>query len=124
TLDDKLLVSLISVSWGLPEDQVTQAEVNQENAVFKQMAAQGQTVLVASGDYADKADKKTVGIQDPSSQPYVLAVGGTTLTVAGNGTYGSETTWNNSPTAGEGTGGGISTFWPIPSWQTAAIKTD
>ncbi len=40
----------ISVSWGDCEKNMGQQEANQENQFFKQAAAQGQTILVASGD--------------------------------------------------------------------------
>jgi hypothetical protein len=43
-------------------------------------------------------------------------VGGTTLTIAAGNTYGSETTWNNAK--GNASGGGLSSIWSIPAWQT------
>ena len=47
----------------------------------------------------------------------VVGVGGTRLTVnSASGAYGSESVWNDGQGKGAG-GGGISGFWPIPSWQ-------
>ncbi|MCL5446955.1 MAG: IPT/TIG domain-containing protein, partial [Actinobacteria bacterium] len=53
-----------------------------------------------------------LNVQDPASQPYVTSVGGTTLSAVGPPP--AETAWNNASGAG---GGGISTFWVMPSWQ-------
>ncbi len=48
----------------------------------------------------------------PATSPYVVAVGGTTLTTSGTGntTWSKETVWS-------GTGGSPSTVEPRPSWQ-------
>jgi hypothetical protein len=80
--------------------------------IFLQMAAQGQSFLNASGDF----DAWTSPIPFPGESPYITQVGGTTLTTDGpGGPWFSETVWN----WGEiGSGGGISTDYPIPAWQT------
>jgi sugar lactone lactonase YvrE len=81
--------------------------------IFQQMAAQGQSFFVASGD----DDAYTGLIPFPCDSPYVTQVGGTTLTTAGpQGAWVSETVWNWNN--GIGSGGGISTQYPIPLWQT------
>jgi hypothetical protein len=79
--------------------------------VFQQMAAQGQSFFNASGD----SDAFTGDVPFPSDSAYVTSVGGTTLTTSTNGAYTSEKVWN--PGQGEGSGGGTSTFYPIPTWQ-------
>jgi kumamolisin len=48
----------------------------------------------------------------------VLACGGTTLKVNTDGSFDSETVWNNG-TSGS-TGGGVSDVFPRPAWQAAA----
>jgi hypothetical protein len=48
----------------------------------------------------------------PSTLPYVLAVGGTTLSTGSGGSYGSEQAWN-------GTVSGCSLYQPAPAWQAA-----
>jgi hypothetical protein len=61
----------------------------------------------------------------PASFPTVVAVGGTSLTLASNGTRASESVWNDSgrPSDEEefkqysATGGGCSTLFAAPSWQ-------
>jgi kumamolisin len=96
----------ISSSWSTYEQYVTTPTINSENAAFQQMAAQGQSIFVASGDTG-----ATAWAYDPASQPYVVSVGGTTLRVNSNHTYQSETTWNHS-------GGAISAIWSRPNYQT------
>lgn len=88
--------------------------------IFQQMALQGQTFFCASGD----SDAYTGLIPFPCDSPHITLVGGTTLTMNGSGaSYASETVWNwdieFGPQAdGIGSSGGVSTSYPIPSWQT------
>jgi uncharacterized repeat protein (TIGR01451 family) len=108
----------VSSSWGwnLGPDFTTAQ-------IFQQMALQGQTYFNATGD-SDAfrpTDLDNPGlIVEPSSSPFITQVGGTALTMNGNGTsYVSETVWNRGPRQdGVGSSGGISTFYGIPSWQT------
>ncbi len=125
----------ISTSWALFEDiyivgfpadfNAIEAYVIPESNAFAQMAMQGQSMFAAAGDTGGvDAQTGNYSPQDPSSQPYVCGVGGTTLTVKNPGLdlhYLSETTWNfdNNPSHGAG-GGGISSIWPIPEYQVAA----
>lgn len=98
----------ISDSWGQWEQNVAPGLANSENQILQEMAAQGQSFYVASGD--DGAI-----MSDPATQPYAVAVGGTTLeTVGAGGPWQSESTWNSN---GHASGGGISTLWSIPFWQ-------
>ncbi len=112
----------VSTSW-YPgrESDVSASLRNSENTAFQQMAAQGQTFYAASGDYGDKVKTGTntngtpilqFGVQDPSSQQFVTGVGGTTLATASpGGAFQSEVTWS-------GSGGGISTIWTLPNYQS------
>jgi kumamolisin len=52
----------------------------------------------------------------PASSPHVLGCGGTTL-VANGTTIESETVWNDGSSGGA-TGGGYSTVFAAPTWQT------
>lgn len=125
------LAKQVSTSWGLGETLVNPQYLQAENAIFMQMAAQGQTVYAASGDAGaydnfGQGDSTTLAVDDPACQPYVVGVGGTHLAVnATTGAYQNETVWNNGP--GSAGGGGISSVFTIPSWQTkvsnAASKT-
>ncbi|HYK89156.1 MAG TPA: S53 family peptidase [Acidobacteriota bacterium] len=108
----------ISTSWGLSELESSPATMTAENAIFQQMAAQGQTIYAAAGDNGAYDGGGVLSVDDPASQPYVNGVGGTSLFVNPDGTYNHETTWNvNNTIKGGAGGGGISSFWSIPSWQ-------
>lgn len=115
----------VSTSWGLGEDRAGAQILQAENAIFQQMAAQGQTIYAAAGDngaYSDYPSTNLV-VLDPASQPYIVATGGTTLTVnPTTGAYVREIVWNNGLGNGAG-GGGVSGVWPIPSWQTNISTT-
>ena len=85
--------------------------------IFLQMAAQGQSFFNASGD-----DTAYAGAIDfPAESPNITQVGGTVLTTDGNGDYSSEVVWNDGYNSYYnrylGSGGGISTVVPIPTWQ-------
>jgi uncharacterized repeat protein (TIGR01451 family) len=85
--------------------------------IFQEMDLQGQSFFEASGD----DDAYTGLIPFPSDSPYLTQVGGTTLTTGPGNAYSSETVWNwgiEFGIDGIGSGGGISTTYPIPSWQT------
>ena len=110
------LAKEISTSWGEPENSASASVRSSENTAFQQMAAQGQSIFAASGDSGANDNGSSLSVDDPASQPYMVGVGGTSLTTSGaGGAYQSETTWNNNIGAG---GGGISTVWTIPSYQT------
>ena len=112
------LAGQISTSWGLSENHISASFRNSENAIFQQMAAQGQSIYAASGDKGAYDNGSTLSVDDPASQPYMVGVGGTQLFVNSGETYNHETTWNRG-SAGAG-GGGISTVWSVPSWQAGA----
>jgi len=118
---DDNIASQVSTSWGISEDNASESLLKTENTIFKQMAAQGQSLYAAAGDDGAYDDGSTLSVDDPGAQPYAVAVGGTSLTTGANGTYVSETTWNASN--GQG-GGGISTLWPQPSWQHGVVGKD
>jgi kumamolisin len=107
---------VVSTSWGMSESTSPASFLQSENDIFKQMAAQGQSVFAASGDSGAYDHGDQLAVDDPAAQPFVIGVGGTRLSVNPDGSYESETTWNDSSNGGGG-GGGISSVWPIPSWQ-------
>jgi len=109
----------ISTSWGEPEADNAPSTRNSENTAFQQMAAQGQSIFAASGDHGANDNGSSLSVDDPASQPYMVGVGGTAFSTNGaGGSYKSETTWNNNIGAG---GGGISTIWRIPSYQSGVV---
>ncbi len=117
-IDAKKPDPVVSTSWGLCEPYSDSSLVTMEHSLFEQAAAQGQTVLAASGDsgstdcYPDGGtDAADLAVADPASQPYVVGVGGTSITPI------AETAWNQTgPGAGAG-GGGLSSVWCMPSYQ-------
>jgi subtilase family serine protease len=95
------------------------------DSIFKQMAAQGQSYFQASGDSDAYTGSQTLDNSSQATAPVdstnITAVGGTTLTMSGSGaSWSSETVWNwnNIGNPNVGSGGGISTYYKIPYWQT------
>jgi kumamolisin len=116
--------SVVSISWGGPEDSWTQQARTQMEQVLTEAAAAGVTVTVASGDNGS-TDGETDGKQHvdfPSSAPHALGCGGTSLQIS-NGAATSEVVWNDLPNGGAG-GGGISIEFPVPSYQTGVTMPD
>lgn len=68
--------------------------------------AAGMSYFAATGDNG-------AGVSWPSISPYVVAVGGTSLTYSGTGAR-SEIAWS-------GTGGGLSAYATTPSYQTSTV---
>lgn len=140
----------VSSSWGVCENDVTAGYAQAENTIFEQMAMQGQSLFSSSGDTGAfgciRSDGTTIVDQgDPSSQPWVTSVGGTSLESDNPGTNpnpgppatGTETVWNvdnlcsdakRAPSndhqggffwcaeTGAG-GGGSSQYWGQPFYQ-------
>ncbi len=113
------LAKSISTSWGLAENSSSASTRNSENQTFQQMAAQGQSIFAAAGDSGAYDNGSSLSVDDPASQPYMTGVGGTALrTVSAGGAWSSETTWNGGSVSAGAGGGGISTVWAIPSYQS------
>lgn len=115
-------VKTASASYGGCEAiNVLVGSVAADDQVFQQAEAQGQSFFVSTGDEGSSCSilintGTPVGIPDveyPASSPYVVAVGGTTLT--GQSTQPTrEITWI-------GGGGGYSNFEAAPAWQSANL---
>lgn len=116
---------VISTSWGECEPALGFAAAQAEQSLFEQAATQGQTVLAAAGDsgsedcYAPGTPGSTtaLAVDDPGSQPYVVGVGGTSLTAPPYSSSVSQTVWNDASFSGGAGGGGISQFWSMPGYQ-------
>jgi uncharacterized repeat protein (TIGR01451 family) len=117
----------VSCSWGW-----TGGPSGTTDQIFQEMIVQGQSFFDAVGDSdaflpGEVDDPNFPG--EPSSTPFITQVGGTTLTMNGVGaSYASETVWNwdirFGPSAdGQGSSGGISTFYRIPSYQANVNMT-
>lgn len=99
---DEKIAPIITISYGACETAVSKAGFSLESN-FQQAAAQGQTILAASGDQGstacsgDTSDGLTtaqefgLAVNYPASSPYVTAVGGTEISTAddtsSNSTY-------------------------------------
>jgi kumamolisin len=111
--------SVISISWGGAEQNWTGQAMTSFDQAFQSAAALGITVCCASGDNGS-ADGETDGkahVDFPASSPFALGCGGTKLTAAGN-TISSEQVWNEGTNSA--TGGGVSDFFPVPTYQSKA----
>jgi hypothetical protein len=97
-------VNVVSMSWGGDEF----SGENAFDSVFTTPSGHGGvTFVVASGDSG-------APVSYPASSPNVLSVGGTTLTLTGQGNYVSESGWS-------GSGGGISGLEPQPAYQSGVV---
>lgn len=113
--------SVISISWGGPEDSWTQQSQTAMNSALQDAAALGVTVTVAAGDNGsdDGVGDGKLHVDFPASSPYALACGGTTLKASGK-TISSEVVWNETANQEGATGGGVSIVFPLPSYQSSA----
>jgi kumamolisin len=123
----------ISTSWSIAENasnSSVKAIMDQENVLYMQMAAQGQSFYASSGDHGAYPNSHTcsAAVTNPASQPYVTSVGGTTLTLNESKEYGSETTWWESGTSCSDTlwagAGGNSAYWSAPFYQTGLSPSE
>ncbi|HKN00382.1 MAG TPA: S53 family peptidase [Candidatus Binataceae bacterium] len=109
----------LSISLGLGERFLggPQGEVATQHQKFLRLAAAGVNVFVSSGDAGSNPDQTGHSSSGPTqaeyeaSDPFVVGVGGTSLTLASDGTVSSESGWSSS-------GGGKSIFFGRPQWQT------
>jgi subtilase family serine protease len=106
----------LSSSWFIP------FEYSPVDTTYEKFAMQGQSFFQSSGD--DLAYHYGVG--EWADDPYITVVGGTSLSTDDNGSWLSETVWNNGDGV-NGSGGGVSSTnlgnYPIPSWQKGINMT-
>ena len=132
------LPHVVSVSYGVCESTVSKYSASRTlvTRLLAAEAALGITVVVAAGDTGSSAcargvpagqltsSEKKPQVSWPASSGWVLAVGGTNLTLNSNNAIASTGPWNDTAypapfTAKAGGGGGQSTFQDRPSWQPA-----
>jgi kumamolisin len=119
--DTKLTPAVVSISWGGPESSWTQQALTSFNSACEDASTIGVSILVASGDdgSTDGASSGTPTVDFPASSPFVLACGGTKLTLSGTN-ISSEQAWNELSSDEGATGGGVSQFFALPSYQQSA----
>jgi subtilase family serine protease len=121
------LAKAINVSLGGCETSEGSVEASQDQ-IFQSAVAQGQMFSVSSGDSGAYECGATAGKAQsyPAVSPYVMAIGGTTLSTTGGNTWAGETVWACSSastcqqSSSGGAGGGPSLTENAPSWQTAS----
>jgi uncharacterized protein (TIGR03437 family) len=139
------LASIISISFGACERDLSQARGNSVESELQQANSEGIALLAASGDTGAAACEphgttnnaqatQGISVSFPASVPEVTAVGGTEFDETG-GSYWSpfglalsyipEIAWNDSRAAGApvATGGGFSTLFAQPSWQLGVVAS-
>lgn len=107
--------SVMSISWGGPESSWSTQALNTMNSALQDAGTAGISVTVAAGDNfaTDGLTDGQAHVDFPASSPYALGCGGTSITVSNNQIV-AEKVWNGSG----GTGGGISSIFPVPSFQS------
>jgi kumamolisin len=98
-------VDTVNSSFGACEVDIGSKTLKAWTVIFKQAVAKGITFHASTGDSGG-----SLCASAPASSPYVVAVGGTALTVGTGGAWAAEAAW-------AGGGGGISTAFALPAWQ-------
>jgi kumamolisin len=118
--------SVLSISWAGAEAEALPQFLTPVDQALVAAAAAGITVLISSGDQGSHGSWPPPGPPDslayvnfPPSSPNATGCGGTVLVPDGSGRVSSEVVWSNGAAAGA-SGGGVSTFFPVPSFQSAA----
>jgi subtilase family serine protease len=137
--------NLVSNSWANHGEDLPIATLQREHSLFTQAAVEGIGMYFASGDWGDEVTLgNTTSAQPdyPASDPFVTAVGGTSLAIGVDSTYQWETGWGNdidyadytgataayrSPLPGgflSGAGGGTSTVFDEPDYQVGVVPAN
>jgi subtilase family serine protease len=114
--------SIVSNSWQIPLGEVSAQTVH---AIDLRAAVEGVGMYFSSGD--------TPGLTTTSSDPYAIAVGGTTLGIGARNNRAFETGWSTDSGTLEdgkwtdvgtsGAGGGASLIYPQPRYQKGVVPT-
>jgi subtilase family serine protease len=113
---------LVSDSWGSCEADTPRADIQRDEQALEAAAARGISVFVAAGDTGaytcqeDTDSNHSLSVSWPSSSPFAISVGGTSLSVTTTGAYAGETAWNDTLEQ-KGGGGGLSVDYNRPPWQ-------
>ena len=139
------LGNVMTMSYGSPEAAIkgggNNLQLQQADAIFRQATAQGVSIFASSGDNGASGGASFANASFPASDPLVTSTGGTDLFVnadsgptpnltSTDGTYASETVWNDGDpatcpfgcTAGQfgATGGAPSSVFSAPSYQSGS----
>jgi subtilase family serine protease len=114
---------VFSISYGQDEGLQGDSAISAENVALEQLAAEGITVTASSGDDGAYGNQTNFpyNVSDPASQPYITGVGGTTLFTDSHQMYVGEQVWNELALGHGASGGGVSSYWQIPAFQSTDI---
>lgn len=122
--NDSSPVDVVSTSWGSPEPDnsnptATQfSTLVQESQVYQQLALAGIPVFAAAGDNGAADGTVDSSHADyPSSDPNVVAAGGTSLFLNPDNTIASESAWS-------GAGGADSLLFAQPAYQGGVVNAN
>lgn len=124
--DNTPQVSVVSMSFGGDEFS---GETGYDSQYFVTPTGHQPITFVASagdsGAYERGQSPATIAPQYPAASPNVVAVGGTSLIVGPNNTYGSESGWGNGMLSNVegGGGGGISQYEAKPAYQSGVTQS-
>jgi kumamolisin len=119
----------LSIGWGC-DRMITAADLAPVREAVADAVRGGTTVFDASGDLAGLECKRghdwsappgpsDVGLDAVASLPEVTSVGGTSLSTDEHYQWLAERGWSDGPLT-QGSGGGVSSLFDRPPWQTAA----
>ncbi len=126
--------SIVNLTWGAPEGSLTKqtvSAIDQSLAILTK--AEHMSVFVASGDCGAfdlgdyvKSSYGQLAVDYPASDPFSVAVGGTSLTVNQQNNSLNEVVWSNGSNHNAcksqwGSGGGLSQVFQRPQWQTGQV---
>lgn len=121
-------MNVISMSWGAIESQSgTKNATITLSQEIAQLTAAGITLFVAAGDGGSNPNPNSgvysasspLSVEYPASDPNAIGVAGTTMAFNNSWVNTGETVWNQlSSNPAGATGGGLSTIFSAPSWQT------
>jgi len=110
----------MSMSYGLGETFMSSSQLQTDAQFFVSLVNAGVTPFASSGDAGATPDSSghsgsgPLQVEAPASDVSVTGVGGTSLTLASNGSPSNEKVWNDTQGA---SGGGVSSVFNRPSWQ-------
>lgn len=109
-MNEGVKITQVSISLGACEKKLKPKLLNTNDNFFAVMSGLGASVFVSTGD----SGSRECGAESTSffaTSPNVTGAGGTSLTLKSDGTVNGETGWS-------GSGGGISSFFATPSYQS------
>lgn len=108
--------NVVSMSWGAAESSLGCTTESSEASYFSSAVGAGTLLVAASGDSGANDGTSSPTVDYPSADPSVVGAGGTSLTTTGTYAWSAEVAWNDASGA---TGGGVSTCFPEPTYQSS-----